>query len=278
MLPLTVVILTYNEQSDLPGCLDSLLGVTDDIIVLDSFSTDGTHAVATERGIPVFTHHFSGFGDQRNWAIDHLPHKYSWVLHLDADERLTDAFIDELENVLSRAPEESGFYIPSKLMLGITWLRYSGGYPVYQVRLFHRGRLRFVNHGHGQREVAQGRIGYFKEPYLHFAFTKGLTNWFEKHARYAAAESAEATAVSVSLSSTIRAIAAGSPVERRRGVKQLCYYVPFRGLFRQFYMLIVKRGLLDGKAGIVYARMMAIYESMYDVFVAAEKVGLKRSK
>ncbi len=82
--------------------------------------------------------------------------------------------------------------MPSKLMLGEHWIRFSSGFPVYQVRLFHRERLRFADHGHGQREVTLYPIGYMKEPYLHYAFSKGFHDWLSKHARYAIQEAEQA--------------------------------------------------------------------------------------
>src|SRR6476660_5861652 len=149
MIPITIVILTQDEELNLAGCLDSVAGACDDIHVVDSGSKDNTIEIAHERGVAVHVHEFSGFGDQRNWSIDNIAHKYEWVFHLDADERFTPELAHEIDLILRRHPTEAGFYVANKLMLGESWLRYSSGYPVYQVRLFHRQRLRFANHGHG---------------------------------------------------------------------------------------------------------------------------------
>src|SRR5690606_28990491 len=108
-LPVTIVILTKNEQHDLPACLASIMPYTDDCIVLDSGSDDGTVEIARAAAVPVYVNPFSGFGDQRNWAIDRIPHRYDWALHLDADERITPAFAAELKSLLASNPTEAGF-------------------------------------------------------------------------------------------------------------------------------------------------------------------------
>src|SRR4051794_1162493 len=114
MIPITVVILTQDEELNLPGCLDSLAGVTDDVRILDSGSTDGTIELAKARNITVYHHEFTSFGEQRNWAIDNLPPKYDWVFHLDADERFTPRLAEEIDCVLQANPPEAGFYVASK--------------------------------------------------------------------------------------------------------------------------------------------------------------------
>ena len=267
-LPLTVIILAYNEAESLPGCLGSLAGHISDVHLLDSGSTDGTVQIAREAGAKVHSNPFQGFGQQRNWAIDHIPHAHPWTLHLDADERLTPELVDELRGLLERSPSEAGFFVPNKLMLDDRWLRYSSGYPIYQVRLFHRERLRFVDHGHGQREVTDGTLGFLKQPYLHYAFSKGLDDWFAKHARYARAEAEELHRDRKGVIKSLRRMAKGNAVDRRRALKTMVYRVPMRPQLRMFYSLVLKRGFLDGRAGWTYAKMLAAYEAMIDVYVS----------
>lgn len=274
-LPLTVVILALNEEVNLPGCLQSLDGVVDDVHLLDSGSKDRTIEIATSAGIGIYSNPFAGFGQQRNWAIDNIPHAHPWVLHLDADERLTPELVDELERVLGSDPTEAGFFVPNKLMLGGRWLRYSSGYPIYQVRLFHRGRLRFADHGHGQREVTDGTLGFLQQPYLHEAYNKGLDDWFAKHARYARAEAELISRDSCGLFEACRNTLLGNRVERRRALKSLVYRIPARPLLRMIYALILKRGILDGRAGWTYAKMLATYESMIDTHLCRIRTGIE---
>src|SRR5271165_168410 len=130
--PVSIIILTQDEEANLPACLDSLRAFAD-VHVLDSGSTDRTVAIAQERGIPVHYHPFRGFGAQRNWAIDQIPARYSWHFHLDADERLTPPLIDELQQVVDSDSALAGYYVPSKLIFAGRWMRHAGSYPGYQV-------------------------------------------------------------------------------------------------------------------------------------------------
>lgn len=270
-VPITVVVLTFNEERNIACCLSALRMHFEDVHVLDSGSTDGTRDIASQMGATVHVHAFSGFGEQRNWAIDNIRHRYDWVLHLDADERPTDEFVAELKDRVASKPAEAGFYVPSKLMLGERWLRYSSGYPVYQVRLFHRHRLRFVNHGHGQREKTAGKMGYLRTPYLHYAFSKGVQDWFEKHAKYAAAEALQVQNESWSTIGSILNCLSRDAIHRRRALKRLSYLLPARPYLRLAHTLILKRGLLDGRAGIAYARAMAAYEAIFEAYVSMMK-------
>lgn len=264
-LPVSIVILTHNEVDNLGSCLDSLSDVSDDIHVVDSGSTDGTCELARQRGVDVHQHPFSGFGSQRNWAIDHVPHRYDWVFHLDADEHFTQALAEEILGKISGKSNVVGYYIANRLMLGDRWIRYAGSYPIYQLRLFRVGEVRFEDFGHGQRECTDGLLGYLKQPYLHFGFSKGIEAWFGKHARYAHQEAVEAIASRQPLLSEIGGLFHRDRVLRRRSMKSISYRLPFRPQLRWIHTIALKRGLLDGSAGFTYARMLAIYEAMISV-------------
>ena len=135
-------------------------------------------------------------------------------------------------------------------------------YPVYQVRLGHRERLRFKQVGHGQREdLHAGRIGFFSEPYLHYNFSNGLTAWLRKHVKYA---EDEARLLGESKRGNSASIGATGTVAQRRALKSLSRLLPFalRPIARALYMLIVRRAFLDGRAGLLYVGMVCVYEAM----------------
>lgn len=274
-LPVSIIILTYNEENEIADCIEGAKAISDDIHVLDSFSTDQTIEIAKKHGALIHQNHFTGFGDQRNWAIDHIPTQSPWQLHLDADERPTKEFIEELTRTLQGDSPHAGFWIPNRLMLGDRWLRYSSGYPVYQVRLLHRERLRFSNAGHGQKEETNGILGYFQAPYLHHGFSKGLQHWFEKHAKYAAQEACHALKDSQSFWSDIMDLGKDS-ILRRRALKRLSYRIPCRAWLRWCEILFLRRGILDGKAGLIYANMLYTYENMTTAYLAAKKAGIEK--
>ena len=273
--PITLVVLTQDEEQNIAECLASASGF-DDVHVLDSGSTDGTIAVARACGATVHYHPFGGFGQQRNWAIDHVPARYDWQFQLDADERLTPELIAEMTRIIAGEPAAGGFLVPSKLMFAGRWLKHAGQYPAYQVRLFHRQRLRFVDHGHGQREHTDHPIGRLAEPLLHFAFSKGLDNWFAKHAVYARREAEQALGVDADDAVRSRgSLLSRDTTLRRRALKRIAARLPGRYFLRLLYMLLVKRAFLDGRAGIAYAHMMATYEAMIDVHLRLLRHGLK---
>lgn len=260
----SVVILTYNEESSIEGCLQSCYRC-DDVHVLDSGSVDRTVEIAQKLGASVHSNPFKSFGQQRNWAIDNIACKYDWVFHLDADEHLTEPLIAEIADILKtpQAETKAGFFVPHKLMLHQRWLKRSGGYPVYQMRFFHKGRTRFVDHGHGQREEAGLDIGRLGEPYLHFAFCKGMEAWLAKHNRYAKQE-AELLLES-GATFRYRDLLSRDSLLRRRAWKSLSFKFPCRPVLRWWVVFVFQLGFLDGPSGLTYAKMMSTYEQMFEL-------------
>ncbi|MEM7625322.1 MAG: glycosyltransferase family 2 protein [Planctomycetota bacterium] len=265
--PVSVVILTMNEAVNLGPCLDSCAWC-DDVHVLDSGSTDGTQEIAARRGVPVHTNKFESFGKQRNWAIDHVPTKHDWTFHLDADERFTPEMVAEMVGLFGdrdsgseKDPGVDAFRVPHKMMLMGTWLRRSEGYPVYQVRLFHRGRMRFIDHGHGQREPEDAELDTLKEPYLHEAYRRGVFDWVERHNVHSQRE-AEAIVFGDGAEARWGDLFSGDRVVRRRAAKALSFRLPGRPWLRWFAVLFLQRGFLDGPAAWRYADLMRLYDQM----------------
>jgi glycosyltransferase involved in cell wall biosynthesis len=252
----STLIITRNEELTLPACL-AALAWCDDIVILDSGSTDRTIEIALACGARVLDRPFDSFAAQRNHGLDHGSLRHDWVLHLDADEIVTQAFVDALGQ-LEPPPGIDGYLVPSKTMLFGQWLRYAGMYPTYQVRLGHRQRLRFVQVGHGQRENAMpDRIAVFDHPYLHDGFANGMNAWLHKHVRYA-----EAEAGFISEKQSSGETAAGGGTQRRRALKRYAAYLPLwsRPLARFAYVYVWRQGFRDGRAGLMYALMLAVYE------------------
>lgn len=261
----SVVVLTLNEEINLAACLHSLAGF-DDVHVLDSGSTDRTVQIAAEHGAVVSTNRFRSFGDQRNWAHRRLQLRYDWVLHLDADERMTPALRAEIEQTLQGDRGEfAGYMLAERTLLGGQWLKHAGQYPRYQARLVHRRRMAFVDHGHGQRERSMLPMGRLTQPYDHDAFSHGVEHWLRKHAGYAMREAEAALDMGVPTLALLRAALTARGVERRRAWKALSQRAPLRPLLRRCYVLVVCRGLLDGRAGWQYAQMMAVFQQMIDL-------------
>lgn len=257
---ISVLILTRNEEANLPACLDSVRW-SDDVLVLDSFSTDRTLEVARERGARVAQNRFVDFAQQRNHGIDLPGWKHDWILHLDADERVTPALRDEMMSVIQSEAKDA-YRVASKMMFEGRWLKHSGLYPSYQVRFGRRAALRFVQVGHGQREsLAPERLGTLREALEHYSFSKGLDDWFKRHNRYSTAEAQQALAEQGSAVDWPGVFAADT-MRRRRALKQLFARLPFRPALRFGYMYFLRRGFLDGGPGFRYCRLLSTYETM----------------
>jgi len=256
----SIVILTYNEEENLPACFESIAWC-DDVWVVDSFSTDRTVEIAKSHGAKVVQRAFDNFGNQRNFAIDTCAFKYEWIFDLDADERFTDELKTECEE-RARLDQHSAYWVANKMMLWGKWIRHASGFPVYQMRFHKLGEVRFISHGHGQRESEAVRgLGYLREPYVHYNFSKGVSKWFEGHVRYAKDEALESMKVG---ENRCKGWADGveDPLARRRMLKRFSERMPCRPFLKFLFLYVFKMGFLDGCAGLAYCLMQAHYEFM----------------
>jgi glycosyltransferase involved in cell wall biosynthesis len=163
---LSVVILTLNEEKNLTECLEGVKWA-DEIVVVDSFSTDRTVEIANRFKCKVFQKKFEGFGQLKNYAISQTSHP--WILNLDADERVTDELRMEIEEALGK-PHFNGYYFPRKSYVGKRWIRRAGQYPSYQLRLFRKDKGSFENSVVHERAKVAGTTGYMKNALMHYNF------------------------------------------------------------------------------------------------------------
>ena len=145
-------------------------------------------------------------------------------------------------------------------MLHGRWLKKSGGYPSYQVRLFRYGQCRFVDFGHGQREDPSGPVGTLETPYIHHNFSKGLLEWFMKHNDYSGREAAEAMLIRAQGKPLGSHLLTGDKTGRRRAWKNMSYFLKGRALWRFVYNYVFRGGFLDGSGGLQYCAMLSVYE------------------
>ena len=277
---ISVVILTHNEAINIERCLASVAW-SDDVVVIDSGSADGTCEIAERLGARVLFRPFDNFAEQRNFALDHGQIRHKWVLHLDADEEVSTELKAEMMEVAAHSPGKAAYRVPFRLMLMRQWLKHSGMYPGYQVRFGSRDRLRFHMVGHGQRESLQPQdVGTLRGHLVHHNFSKGMSEWLAKHARYARDEAATAFDLSRRHRWT-DLLKSRDSSERRRVLKDLSNAMPMRPFLRFAYVYLLRRGFLDGRAGLRYALLMAVYQWMIDLNIIelrqrAEGVRLKR--
>lgn len=265
MMNLSVLILTLNEECNLTDCLNSVRW-SDDIVVLDSFSSDQTVTIAREMGARVVQRRFDNYAAQRNAGLNEVSYKHSWVLMLDADERVTPELCAEMQSAVDTAElSVSLFHMRRKDYWFGQWLRRSSGYPTWF------GRLVRVGHVTVQREineqyVAHGESRFLKEHLLHYPFNKKVAYWLERHNRYS---SMEATALVVERQGMVelRGLWSVNPIVRRKTLKQIAYRLPGRPLWIFMYLYLMRGGFLDGRVGLRYSALRAIYEYMIDLKV-----------
>jgi glycosyltransferase involved in cell wall biosynthesis len=270
---ISIVIITRNEERNLPGCLKSV-GWCDDVIVIDSFSSDATVRLATDAGARVVQRSFKDFADQRNFAHEARLPRHPWVFHLDADEHFTPELRAECLAVAAKDnPAVDGYYTAPRMMFMGRWVKRCTDWPAWQARLAHRERFRFVQVGHGQRESPSMRMGRLESGYLHLISSGTPGEWTAKHARYAREEAREIRANPVPLGTLLRRAFGADTVtlERRRALKRLWFYLPARPLLRFIYQYVVRGGVLDGYAGYCYCRLISHYEWLIGRALAEEK-------
>jgi glycosyltransferase involved in cell wall biosynthesis len=255
----SIFILTYNEETEIAGCIESAL-LSNDVIVVDSYSSDRTVEIAQRYPVRVVQHKFESHGRQRTWMLQSVPVKHEWVYILEADERMTPELFQECLTAM-QSQEFIGYYAAERVMFMGQWIRRSTQYPRYQMRLFRRDKVWFDDYGHTEREVCDGPTSFLKETYPHYTCGKGLSRWLDKHNRYSTDEAIETIKQLETGSVNWRALLFGrSEVERRRALKDLSLRMPFRPLIRFLYMYFLLGGIWDGRAGFAWCTLQAFYE------------------
>lgn len=259
----SVLILTLNEEQDLPGCLESVAW-SDDIHVFDSNSTDRTVEIARARGATITTRTFDTYARQRNAAMQ-LPFRHPWVLVLDADERATPELSVEIQRAAAEAPENvSAFRIRRRDFLWGTWLKHAQLTPYY-VRLLRVGRVHYTRDVNEFVEV-EGDTGQLSAPLDHMAFSKGLTHWVAKHNQYSTSEAELLVSGDAVRDASLKdAFFASDFHDRRAAQKALFYRMPARPALKWIYMMFVRGAVLDGPAGVMYATLQSFYEYLIEV-------------
>jgi len=272
----SVVILTLNEEHNLPACLASL-GKELDIHVLDSGSIDRTANFARLVGAYFAQNRFENFAQQRNHAHERLPLRYPWIFHLDADERMTPQLLAELCKVSGEQNTNQtldGFWVAPKMLWQGRWVPNCTDFPAWQARFCHAQTFRFIEKGHGQREAEGLRLGYLNNSYTHDMSASGENAWIEKHRRYARREAEDWFASTLPATSAMRALLSADALKRRRALKCLSYHLPARPLARFIYQYVLRGGFRDGFPGLRYCRLLSRYEG----FAAAELCALRRAQ
>jgi glycosyltransferase involved in cell wall biosynthesis len=257
MAAISVLILTKNEQLDLPDCLASVAW-SDDVHVLDSGSTDATAEIAARHGAQLTVRPFDGYASQRNFGLG-LRFRHAWVLIVDADERIPALLAAEMRSFVDAAPADvAGARLRRRDFWWGRWLRHAQISPFY-VRLV---RVRSARYEREINEVLQvdGEVRDLQEPFDHHPFSKGLEHWIAKHNQYSRMEAELIVTGAIQRPSWRIALFGRDFSERRVHQKAVFYSLPARPLIKFAYMMLARRAFLDGWPGIRYAILQAVYE------------------
>jgi glycosyltransferase involved in cell wall biosynthesis len=266
--PVSVLVPTLDEEVNLAECLSSLAWA-DEIFVVDSFSRDHTVEIARDHGAHVVQHAFESYSRQKNWALDNLPFRHEWVLVVDADERVIPELRCEIEAVLGRSSCD-GYYLNRRFIFLGHWIRHAGWYPSWNLRLFRHRLGRYDDREVHEHVVLDGRAGYLRHDLLHHD-RRGLEAFIARHNRYSTLEAAARFKAERGASDRARLPVSllASPVQRKRFFRERLWpLVPGKPLALFVYMYVVRRGFLDGRAGLALSTFHAFQEFMVGLKLA----------
>ena len=275
--PVSVIVPVKNEAENLRRCLPAL-DWADEVIVVDSQSTDDTCDVAAEHGARVVQFQFNGvYPKKKNWALENLPFRNDWVLIVDADEVVVPELAEEIAARIGTG-EAEGFYLNSKYFFLGRRIKHCGYSECWNLRLFrhrlgryermpdHTGGRSGDNEAHEHVEL-DGRVGRLAHKLDHHAYPT-IAAWVEKHNRYAVWEAAMYERF---LNEPVPAsIGRGKRLKRR--LKKLYLRLPMRPLIRFMYAYVFRLGFLDGKPGLVFCTLLSFYDFLAWANVYEQKI------
>jgi glycosyltransferase involved in cell wall biosynthesis len=257
----SVVILTKDEEHNIADCIAGL-SFTDDVVVVDSYSTDRTVEVARSfSNVRVYQRKFDTEYKQRNFALHEVEYRHDWVYICDADERIPDDLARELaQRAAEPAGEVTAYRVRYKNMYMGRWIKHASSYPVWIIRLVRPRRVTYEVRETNVHPIVDGTIGELRNHFVHYSFNAGLARWLSKHNYYSTREALEGVRVRKTGRPRWRDLWNKDPMVRRRTMKNWSYFLVGRGMWRFLHQYVLKLGVLDGAAGFHYCMMIAMYE------------------
>ncbi len=239
-MDISALIITKNEEERIQECLESVKWVNE-IIVIDSYSTDSTVDICKKYTSEVYQREFDNFASQKNFGLDKI--NSEWVLNIDADERVTSDLKSEIKDIIKHT-HRSAFDIPIKTYFLNKPMKYAGEFPIYRTRLFKKD-THFYNKVHEDIEISQEEIGQLENPILHYTCLN-LEHYINKYIHYAKLSAKQ---------------------KYENGQKSNIAYASLRLFFDFFQKYILQKGFLMGGAGFIYSAIRAYYSFLKYVFL-----------
>jgi len=234
MKKISVAVITKNEEQNLRDCLESVRWA-DEVVVVDSGSTDGTLQICQEFKARVYVEDWKGFSRQKNSAVEKT--RNEWVLSLDADERVSPELRREIESTLGRNPLCDGYFIARKNFFQSRWIKHCGWYPDYNLRLFRKERGRFRERAVHERVELQGKVGYLKNPLEHKTY-RSVGDFLARMDRYSTLAAREML---------------------NEGRQYHLFDAFFRPPFTFLQMYFIRAGFLEGYLGFLLSVLYSFY-------------------
>ena len=253
---LTIVFLSFNEEKNLPEAIESVKGISADLFAVDSFSTDSTLEILIEAKIPFVQHEFINYAAQRNWAQSQI--KTPWVLHIDADERLTPEFRYWFEHSFPKLSEQyDGFLFSRRTVFMNRWIRHGGHYPNFHLRLFKKNAVKCEEKAYDQHfvDIVNGKYLTVKNADIINIVSESLTAFTAQHNKWATSEATEIVLSQTQSTELVQPKFFGTPIERRRWLKSNVFMKTplfLRPLAYFLYRYFFRLGFLDGKPGLIF--------------------------
>ena len=256
--PLSVLILTLNEESNLARTLDSVRSWVERVVIVDSYSTDRTVEIARQYGCEILQNTFVNYAAQLNWGLERAAFHSGWVMRLDADERVTPELREALVSMLpTMSPSVSGIYVRRRVYFMGRWMRHGGYYPTWLLRVWKSGaascEVRWMDE---HMKLREGGAIFLKRDIID-ENNRPLSWWIDKHNRYATREAIDVLNSTVQFLTYDRIASRfwGSQDERRRWLKEHLYlsWPPFLRAFGYFaFRYIIRLGFLDRGPGLIW--------------------------
>lgn len=268
-LPISVIVLTFNEESNIGLCLDTIVDWAGEVFIVDSGSTDRTLNIASQYQAQVIHHPFENYSRQRNWAQASLLLTHEWVFHIDADERVSPQLMRELMQLFpapTTGPAIAGILVRRRIHFLGQPITHGGIYPTYHCRIFKKELGHCEDREYDQHFTVEGKTKTIQADLIEMT-ASSLFSWTARHNKWAQMEAIQLVKDDHGVQpNMVKARFSGSPIERRRWLRSRFYgRTP---IFTRAVMYFIARyflrgGFLDGKPGLIYHFLQGFWFRFY---------------